>query len=125
MPSINVTTPILGDRYYHLFNRCNSKLKLFYTEANYIYFLQLYDQYLKDYCETLAYCLIPNHFHLIIKTRDEIQITNRNEIITITDIDSIGKYISGQFRKLFITYSQAIKNRRISAVVCSPDHLKD
>ena len=111
MPSISVITPILGDRYYHLFNRGNSNLKLFYTDANYLYFLQLYDQYLKDYCETLAYCLIPNHFHLVIKTKAEIQIVEKGTDTTITNIDLIGKHVSGQLRKLFIAYAQAIKKQ--------------
>ncbi|GET23240.1 transposase [Prolixibacter denitrificans] len=100
MPVRNINTPIESDRYYHIFNRGNGSLNLFYTPNNYQYFLNQYSKYLGPYCDTLAYCLLPNHFHLLIKTKRRI-----------SDSNTVGKVVSEHFRRLFITYSQAIKKQ--------------
>lgn len=84
--------PISSDSYFHIYNRGNNKENIFKEERNYSYFLNLMDKYLTDVCEIYAYCLLPNHFHLILKTK--------------SDIDS--KIISQKFSNLFNTYSKAI-----------------
>lgn len=40
MPAIKVITPIMGGRYYHLFNRGNNGQQVFFNEENYKYFLR-------------------------------------------------------------------------------------
>lgn len=40
------------------------------AERNYRYFLQLYARHIEPVAETLAYCLLPNHFHLLIRVRE-------------------------------------------------------
>jgi len=57
------------DTYYHLYNRTNNKEALFRSEENYIYFLKKYRYYLDDYIETIGYCLMPTHFHFLIKVK--------------------------------------------------------
>ena len=108
MPSIKTTTPILGGRYYHLFNRGSNKQLLFYKRANYIYFLKLLDQYLTGYVEILSYCLLPNHFHLVIRIKDQINLNNDSEV---TDHEKVGELVVKQFRRLFITYAMAINKQ--------------
>jgi len=57
--------------FYHIYNRANTNTdKLFYQEKNYAYFLEKFDQYLSDYLEVWAYCLIPNHFHFLVKVKN-------------------------------------------------------
>jgi len=68
MPTPKIKTPIEKDRYYHLYNRGNNHDLLFYKEPNYHYFLKRYSDFLSDHVSTYAYCLLPNHFHLLIKT---------------------------------------------------------
>ena len=51
---------------YHIFNRGNQRQKIFFTTENYFFFLQKLRKELTPYCETLAYCLMPNHFHLLV-----------------------------------------------------------
>ena len=74
MPSLNTISPILGGRYYHVFNRGNNHQRVFFSEENYRYFMQLADKYLADYISLLAYCLIENHFHFLIKINDELPV---------------------------------------------------
>ena len=72
MPSIKTLTPILGGSYYHIFNRGSNRQIIFYTPANYIYFLKLLNKFLGSYVHFLSYSLLPNHFHLVIKVNEEI-----------------------------------------------------
>ena len=116
MPSIRVITPILGDRYYHVFNRGNNKRQVFFSEANYNYFLKLYDHYLGSYVSTLAYSLMPNHFHLLIKTSGKLPSDFSSGMSSfqrddIPEDETMGKIISNQFRRFFISYTMAINKQ--------------
>ncbi|MFN8257215.1 MAG: hypothetical protein U0W24_16085 [Bacteroidales bacterium] len=61
-------------KFYHIFNRANNDDKLFYSEENYFYFLKLYDKHLSTIFDTYCYCLLPNHFHFLVRIRDENEI---------------------------------------------------
>ena len=56
--------------YYHIYNRGNNSQKIFFRENDYIIFLQKIRKELKPICEIIAYCLMPNHFHLMVKTSE-------------------------------------------------------
>lgn len=58
-------------RYYHLFNRGNNREALFRERRNYAYFLDRYAYYMEPVAVTLAYCLMPNHFHLFVCVKDQ------------------------------------------------------
>ena len=57
--------------YYHIYNRGNNGETLFKEVDNYSYFLTLYEKYIPSIADTLAFCLMSNHFHLVIKVKDE------------------------------------------------------
>ena len=57
------------DAYFDIFNRGINGAKVFFEEKNYAYFLQKYAHYLYPFVETYAYCLLGNHFHLLIRVR--------------------------------------------------------
>jgi putative transposase len=63
---------------FHVFNKAVGNDKLFINEENYFYFLKRYYHYLNEKVETLAYCLIPNHFHFLIKIKPEVE---NNQVI--------------------------------------------
>jgi putative transposase len=58
------------EQYYHIYNRGNSGEPLFREERNYPYFLKLYAKYIEPVAETYAYCLLNNHFHLLVRMKD-------------------------------------------------------
>jgi putative transposase len=62
---------IIGDNmYYHVLNRGNSKRTVFFNEWDYRAFVDLLRESTKSYpIEILAYCLMPNHFHIVCKPR--------------------------------------------------------
>ena len=51
---------------YHIYNRGNQKQTIFFSESHYILFLKKIREQLLPYCDILAWCLMPNHFHLMI-----------------------------------------------------------
>ena len=54
--------------FYHIYNRGNNKKLIFYEVGDYERFVKRLFQYKKDYdLEIYAYCLMPNHFHLLIR----------------------------------------------------------
>lgn len=51
---------------YHVFNRGNNSGRIFFSERNYLFFLQKIKTQLSPICDILCWCLMPNHFHLVI-----------------------------------------------------------
>ncbi|OWP84089.1 transposase [Flavobacterium davisii] len=70
------------DQYYHIYNRGNNFEDIFIEERNYNYFLQLVAKYLLPITEIYAYCLLKNHFHLVlkIKSKEEVDVKFHNKI---------------------------------------------
>ena len=58
-------------QYYHLFNRGNNGEDLFVEPRNYPYFLQLFARFVEPVADTYAYCLLRNHFHLLVRIKTE------------------------------------------------------
>ena len=59
------------DTIYHIWNRGVNHSTVFRSDENYRYFLGLYVQHIEPVARTYAYCLLPNHFHFLIRTRTE------------------------------------------------------
>lgn len=62
------------DNYYHIYNRGIDKKPIFLNEDNYLFFLRKYQKYIWPVAETLAYCIMGNHFHFVIKIRSKSEI---------------------------------------------------
>ena len=61
--------PLQPDTSFHIFNHANGFENVFRHEANYYFFLEKYWKYIGPIAETYAYCLMPNHFHLVVRIR--------------------------------------------------------
>lgn len=92
------TPTLLKDNFYHVYNRANNNELLFYEDSNYVFFLEKLYKYLGKFIHLYAYCLLPNHFHLLIKVV--------NEKLLQTHF----KNPSGSFRTKNLTISQAFSN---------------
>ena len=58
--------------YYHIFNRGVDKRNIFFKEENYLFLLRRIKEYVNDYhLTTIAYCLMPNHYHLLIRLEED------------------------------------------------------
>ena len=132
MPSKYVVRNFAEDAYYHVFNRGVEKRDIFLEEGDYltfIYYLSAYllplekaiEKYpdlpmrltsksLVDEVELIAYCLMPNHFHLLLKqrTKDGIskllkQLTNAYTLYFNQNNQRVGSLMQGPFRAAPVT----------------------
>lgn len=51
---------------YHIYNQGNNHQKIFFCDDNYKYFKKKIKKYICSNADLLAFCLMPNHFHLLI-----------------------------------------------------------
>jgi len=56
-------------RMYHIFNQGNNRRKIFFERKNYLFFLKKIRVHVLPYADVLAWCLMPNHFHLMVLVR--------------------------------------------------------
>ncbi|MBL6965124.1 MAG: hypothetical protein ISR60_01105 [Anaerolineales bacterium] len=107
--------PLQFGQYYHIYNRGNNRENLFIEKRNYAYFLRLYARHILPVAETFAYCLLPNHFHFLIRTRTEEE---QLEYLEIKQIGSVlktepifkAKKPSRAFNNFFIAYARGFNN---------------
>ena len=55
---------------YHIYNQGNNRQLLFYNRENYIYFLRKLRIHILPFANVLAWCLMPNHFHLMVEVKE-------------------------------------------------------
>ncbi|SDC87056.1 Transposase IS200 like [Algoriphagus faecimaris] len=60
-------------RIFHIYSRSVGNELLFIEERNYQFFLEKYDHFCSGVFATFAYCLIPNHFHFLVRVKNPIQ----------------------------------------------------
>jgi putative transposase len=120
------------ERYYHVYNHANGQDVLFREPENYRYFLAKYAEYLHPVLDTFAYCLMPNHFHLLVRIRPEAVLQRFVEekfastepskgFRTLTGLREFpDQLVSRQFSHFFNGYTQAFNrqhNRRGSLLM--------
>jgi REP element-mobilizing transposase RayT len=108
------TIPLLAGNYYHLYNRGNNRQKVFVERENYLFFLRRVRQYLMGESQTsvwtdvVAYCLMPNHFHLLVCPRDD-ELSRRMQRFSISYTKAMNKryersgaLFEGQFQAVHV-----------------------
>ena len=66
-----IQIPYVPGEFYHIYNRANGSDLIFTQRRNYSFFLHKFCRYLDRAFDTFAYCLLPNHFHLIVRCKGE------------------------------------------------------
>lgn len=125
------TTPFVSDYFYHIFNRGVEKRQIFLDDADYQRFIQTLYYYQfsgpkprfsthkrfrkQDFnknpriVEIICYCLMPNHFHLLLKQLAEkgiqeflCKVSNSYTKYFNTKHHRIGPLFQGQFKAVFV-----------------------
>lgn len=115
-------TELKRGKIYHIYNRGINSENLFKTVDNYPYFLKLYVKHIFPIADTYAYCLLKNHFHLVVRIKDLIEIEKFN--LEITNEDERIKIIPPHqsFGNMFNAYAKAIniRNNRTGSLFETP-----
>lgn len=94
--------PIIEGQYFHIYNRGVNSENLFKEKRNYYFFLEQYKFYCAGILETLAYCLLKNHFHLLVYVKENVEVPRK---------DGNGMFklnASKQLGHFFNSYAQSI-----------------
>ena len=91
------------DHIYHVYNRGNNKVKIFFTSANYMFLLKKIKTEWLPCCDVLCYCLMPNHFHFMLQPKPEgcIPIKQQDKLSHL-------QVLSKTIGKTLCSYTQAI-----------------
>ena len=109
--------------YYHIYNHANGDEILFREKRNYNYFLKKYHQHIDPIAECVAWCLMSNHFHLVIKIKSEEEIASTLEKfkgLEKLEFKMKSAFLSKQFANFFSCYTQSfnkVYNRRGSLFI--------
>ncbi|CAD0002892.1 transposase [Flavobacterium chungangense] len=84
-------------QYYHVYNRGNNNENIFVEEKNYNYFLEKVKKYILPIADVYGYCLLKNHFHIVLRIKDKIDLPEKFK-----------EKIHLPFSNLFNSYSKSI-----------------
>lgn len=102
---------------YHLYTHANGFGNLFRSHENYRYFLRRYQRFIPPVADTLAYCLMPNHVHSLVRVKSEQEIQQASSEVStrkqpgLGDLSPVEKRISQQFSNLFNSYTKAFNKQ--------------
>jgi len=104
------TEPLIPGMCYHIYNRGNNRENLFLEKRNYPYFLSLYSKYIEPIADTYAYCLMRNHFHLLLRIKTEEEyLKETSRVLETREVLKSKKFNPSQhFANLFNAYAKAI-----------------
>ena len=108
--------PLTEGYCFHIYNRGVNNEDIFKEPHNYDYFLKQYQFYCSDVFETMAYALMKNHFHFLVRVKENVIVPKHN------DDGIIQLNASKQLSHSFNSYAQSINKmyRRTRPLFESP-----
>ncbi len=99
----NLRDVLFEDKFYHIYNHAVGRENLFKTKSDYILFLKKYEAHASSYFDIYAYCLMPNHFHFLIKVKPRI------ELLTLgyKESENIHNFLSQKLGNFFNSYTKS------------------
>jgi REP-associated tyrosine transposase len=81
--------------YFHIYNRGVNRNQIFFGEEDYRYCLSLLKKYAETYYMTIiAYCLMPNHYHFILRQNSDKSISQFIGVVFNAYVQSLNKKYS-------------------------------
>lgn len=85
---------------------------IFRDEENYRFFLQQYAKYLDGVVDTYAFCLMPNHFHLLVGVRSDLAGFKNLPGLSNTNLGHASKNpVTKAFSDFFNSYTKSFNKR--------------
>jgi len=111
----NKREALLPNSLYHIYNHGIGNANIFIESANYEYFLDLYKKHIAPFTRLYAFCLLPNHFHLVLKLENYELIENFIELrgyrFSSKRYANMNNKIAQLFGNFFNAYAKAINKR--------------
>lgn len=104
---------------YHIYNRTNNKELMFRKQSDKEFFLKQWKKYLSDFMETIAFCLMSNHFHFIVKIKQVNSdfLSRAMKVQTgagqrfIENKITLDLFLEDRFRCFFLSYAHSFNAR--------------
>jgi REP element-mobilizing transposase RayT len=90
--------------YYHIYNRGNNRGAIFFRPENYSFFLRRWKKYLTPYLDTIAYALMPTHYHFLARVKNP-------EFFKNSGFSEPTPVISNAMQRFGLSYTRAINKR--------------
>jgi putative transposase len=98
---------------YHMYNRGNNSQKVYFCRDNYLFFLKKIKTYIVPYADILAWCLMPNHFHLMVYVNEvELEIPDvGNELLAQNTMIAKKRLLNDSLSIVLRSYTRAIQKQ--------------
>ncbi|WP_242607176.1 transposase [Flavobacterium sp. MEB061] len=100
-----------SDCFYHIYNRGVNGNKIFEEDENYMFFMKQFLKYMIEVCDVYGYCLMPNHFHFVIKVKSEKELlifaNQKVNQVKKQGLHSVQSLVSKQISKFISSYTQS------------------
>lgn len=102
---------------YHIYNQGNNRQKLFFNRDNYLFFLQKIRTQLTPHADLLAWCLMPNHFHIMlyVHTLEVIPQNSNTHGVTQSHPMSKPRNLNNSIAIMLRSYTRAIHKQEKSS----------
>ncbi|MDQ3169871.1 MAG: transposase [Acidobacteriota bacterium] len=100
------------DEYYHVLNRASVRARLFYAARDYRAFVRILSDTVDEFdLQLLSYCVMPNHWHLVVRPRNAQQLSKSMHWLTCThahrwckghDRNGPGPLYQGRYRAIHV-----------------------
>ena len=130
------TVPFVNDEYYHIFNRGVAKMPIFNNAFDYKHFINTFLYYQVDgpkprfsffrkqpttlennvkIVDIICYCLMPNHFHFLLRQKKENGITEfvskiSNSYTKYFNVKNnrVGPLLQGEFKSVYVESNEQL-----------------
>ncbi len=101
---INKQETLDFEQIYHVYNRAIGSDKLFINERDYFYFQKKFDRYLSTFVDIFSYCLLPNHFHFLLRIKEKSKII---DVLKYKGVELTHRNINQAFSNFFNSYTKS------------------
>ncbi|MBI4648271.1 MAG: transposase [Bacteroidia bacterium] len=101
--------------YYHIFNRGNNGENIFIEDRNYRYFIELLSKHISSVADIYCYCLLKNHFHLLVRIKEQIPENIKNISQPFSNFfNADSKSINKAYNRTGSLFDERFERRRIT-----------
>jgi hypothetical protein len=102
--------PLFPDHSYHILGRAIGNEKIIKQEMNYPFLLKKYKKHIQHIADTFAYCLLPTHFHFLIRIKNIVELEyhyKKMKPLKVFRPELVSDFIMERFSNWLNSYTKA------------------